>query len=58
MRDLDPELEDWIDTTPASWKPKPGDRITGELVRYDQAEGHYGPCWLAVLRVEAGGLPF
>ena len=52
-RDLNAELEDWQDEQPESWKPKPGDRIVGELVRYDRADAGYGPTWLAVLKVAA-----
>lgn len=46
-------LDDYPDLVPESWKPKPGDKIAGELVRYDQGQSPFGPCWLAVLRVEA-----
>ena len=53
MRDLDQELEAYDPTPPESWKPRPGDKIVGEVIRYDNAEGAYGPCWVAVLKVPA-----
>lgn len=55
MRDLDKELDEWRDIQPESWKPQPGDKIVGEVLRYDQAGSQYGPCWLVVLKIAANG---
>lgn len=37
---------------PESWRPRPGDRIIGKLIRYDRGESNYGPRWIAVLHVD------
>ena len=50
MRDLSSEL-DTETVHPESWKPRPGDKLVGRLVRYDKARSRYGPCFLAVLDV-------
>jgi hypothetical protein len=48
-RDLAAELDDDDGTFAESWKPRAGDKITGVLVRYDEAQGAFGPCPVAII---------
>lgn len=52
MRDLERELREYQDIPPESWRPKPGDALVGKILRYEQVEGQYGPCWTVVVEVE------
>ena len=54
-RDLAAELDSETGAHPESWKPAPGDKLVGRVVRYDKAPGRYGPCVLAVLDVAGEG---
>jgi len=54
-RDLAAELDSDTGAHPESWKPAPGDKLVGRVVRYDKAPGRYGPCVLAVLDVAGEG---
>jgi len=54
-RNLAAELDADTGEHPESWKPAPGDKLVGRLVRYDKAPGRYGPCFLAVLDVAGEG---
>lgn len=49
--DLAAELDAETGAHPESWKPAPGDKLVGRLVRYDKAPGRFGLCILAVLDV-------
>jgi len=55
MRDLRRELEAEPDEYPASWVPKPGDLITGEVVRYTEGTTSFGRSPIAVLRDDESG---
>jgi len=50
-RDLQRELDADNGVYPESWKPKPGDSITGVVVRYAKGPTPYGERWIVVLRV-------
>lgn len=57
MRDLNAALDTEVAKPPESWRPKPGDKLVGRLVRYHKATGRFGPCWTAVLEREPDGAP-
>ena len=59
MRDIEHDLDAFDGTFPESWRPKPGDKIVGRLVRYTQGESPYGPRHIAVVEaMNAGGEPY
>ena len=56
MRDLDRELDEGKDL-PEGWRPEPGDKIVGRLVRFAVSKTAYGPRRIAVLEREPDGAP-
>lgn len=54
-RDLSGELERQAETSSQpSWKPEPGETLTGVLVGYTTRTTKYGPTRLAIVEVEDG----
>ena len=49
-RDLAAELDAEGDEFPESWRPRPGDKLVGTVVRYTEGDSRFGPKWVCVLR--------
>jgi len=51
-RDLKQEMEEFDGEYPRSWKPQVGEIIVGKVLRYEQGNTEYGPCWIVVIHDE------
>ena len=54
-RNLRDELKKEDGTYPTSWRPRPGDIITGRVIKYTSATGNFGPVTICVLDEEESG---
>ena len=50
QQDLRARLDSWDEQRPRAWKPDVGGTLMGEVVRYSQGQGKYGPAHIAIVR--------